>query len=61
MGDLLVILNPEGNVLAMIDLDDKLFRQPEGISFDENGMMYISNEGKETRATILAFKMSTGQ
>jgi uncharacterized protein YjiK len=61
VGDLLVILNPEGNVLAMIDLDDKLFRQPEGISFDENGMMYISNEGKETRATILAFKMSTGQ
>lgn len=61
VGDLLMVLNPEGRVLAMVDLADKLFRQPEGICFDDTGVLYISNEGKDNRATIVSFKMRNRQ
>jgi uncharacterized protein YjiK len=57
VGDLLIVLNPDGQIIAMVDLEDKLFNQPEGICFDENGTLYISNEGEEKRATILEFIM----
>lgn len=57
VGDLLLVLNPKGVILAMIDLDDKLFKQAEGICFNENGTLYISNEGGESKATILKFDM----
>lgn len=55
VGDLLMVLNPSGEILLMVDLDDILFKQPEGICFDKNGTLYISNEGGEGRATILKF------
>lgn len=58
VGDLLVILNPDGHIIALVDLADKLFNQPEGICFDENGTLYISNEGEEKKATILEFIMN---
>ena len=57
VGDLLIVLNPSGEILAMVDLSDKLFNQPEGICFKGDGTMYISNEGGEKKATILEFKM----
>ncbi len=56
VGDLLIVLNPDGKILAMIDLADKLFRQPEGICFTPDGTLYISNEGDGKKATILEFK-----
>jgi len=55
VGDLLMVLNREGQTLAMVDLDDQLFNQPEGICFDEKGNLYISNEGGEGKATLLEF------
>ncbi|MCD4696907.1 MAG: SdiA-regulated domain-containing protein [Bacteroidales bacterium] len=57
VGDLLLVLNREGQTLAMVDLDDKLFNQPEGICFDKIGTLYIANEGGEGRATMLKFEM----
>jgi len=57
VGDLLIVMNPKGEFLAMIDLDDVLFKQPEGICFDDAGTLYISNEGGEGRATILKFNL----
>ncbi len=55
VGKLLVVLNPTGKLLAIVKLKRKLFRQPEGICFAPDGRMFISNEGKGSRANIYEF------
>jgi hypothetical protein len=56
VGDLLMVISPEGYLLAAADLPDDVFKQAEGISFDKDADMFISNEGGEGRANILKFK-----
>jgi len=56
VGDLLIVLHPQGEMLAMVDLDDTLFNQPEGIFFGPRAELYISNEAGERKATILKFE-----
>jgi uncharacterized protein YjiK len=51
-----VVLSPDGELLAAVPIPDRLFRQPEGMAFTENGDLYIANEGGEGRATLLRFK-----
>lgn len=55
VGKLLVIADTEGRIEQVFRLDEKLFNQPEGITFAPNGDLYISNEGGEGVATILKF------
>ena len=55
VGKLLLVLNAEGDVLAIVKLKRKMFRQPEGICFSPDGTMYISNEGKGRAANIYRF------
>ena len=57
VGDLLMVLSPEGEVLTLVDLNDRLFNQPEGICFDEAGNLYISNEAKEHKPSIHQFEI----
>ncbi len=57
VGKLLIILNQSGKVLNVIELDPKLYRQPEGICFSPTGDMYISNEGKGGKGYILKFEI----
>jgi uncharacterized protein YjiK len=52
----LLILDPEGVPKALHVLDPKLFPQPEGLTFDNSGSLYISNEGKP--ATIHRVKLN---
>lgn len=40
----LLILNPDGSPKILHKLNPKYFQQPEGLSFDSEGRMYISNE-----------------
>ncbi|MFO7744093.1 MAG: SdiA-regulated domain-containing protein [Psychroflexus sp.] len=40
----LLILNPNGSFKNMYKLNPENFQQPEGLSFDSKGRMYISNE-----------------
>ena len=55
---LLVVLTPEGKVLDIIKLGKERHRQPEGICFDTDGTMYISNEAKDgLPAQLFVFKM----
>ena len=57
VGKLLIILNREGKVLDVKELDPKIFRQPEGICFSPTGDMYISNEGQGGKGYILKFEV----
>jgi uncharacterized protein YjiK len=51
----LVITGLDGKPEGVYELGKKLFPQPEGITFKSNGDMYISNEGRAEKATILRF------
>lgn len=54
---LLVIASPDWQIKAVYDLDASTFNQPEGIAFDKDLNLYISNEGDEiTNGNILKFK-----
>ncbi len=52
---LLFIINENGLVENVLKLDPKLFKQPEGITFQKNGDMFIANEGQTKNSTLLRF------
>jgi len=52
----LVVLDEEFTIKESFPLDPSLFNQPEGLAFDSNGDMYISNEGGAGTADILLFR-----
>ena len=55
-GKTIIVLNSEGEIKQMEKLNKKIHRQPEGIAFDKDGTMYISNEGKkEKKGKIYVF------
>ncbi|NRR90274.1 SdiA-regulated domain-containing protein [Winogradskyella undariae] len=43
----LVILNSKGEILKVLPLDERKFTQAEGITFSEDGRLFISNEFKK--------------
>lgn len=55
IGKLLIVLNKQGEIIEINELDRRLFNQPEGISFSEKGDLYISNEGINEGGNILKF------
>lgn len=59
IGKSLIIVNRLGDILRVVDLDTKVFNQPEGICFSENGDLFISNEGINGGGNILRFKLTT--
>lgn len=52
----LIVFDDKWKVRGMYALDPILFKQPEGLAFDAQGDMYISNEGGEGRANVLLFR-----
>ena len=46
VGKLLVILDKKGNLKYFEKLNADIFKQPEGICFEQDGTLYISSEGK---------------
>ncbi len=56
-GNLLMVFNRSGDMLAMVKLRSKYFPQAEGICFSPNGILYISNEGDNGDGTILKFEL----
>jgi hypothetical protein len=55
VGKQLLICSPDGKPEKIYKLNPAQFPQPEGISFANNGDMFISNEGLDGKATILKF------
>jgi uncharacterized protein YjiK len=53
--NLLVITDLDGRVESVFRLAPKKFPQPEGLTFNKSGDMYISNEGVTGKATIHSF------
>jgi uncharacterized protein YjiK len=54
-GKSLAIFNPQGEMLALVRLNPKIHKQPEGICFSPKGTLYISNENKEGKGLIMEF------
>ncbi len=52
---MLIVLNPEGQISLMASLDKHKHIQPEGICFDQDGTLYISNEGQNGLAKIYKY------
>ena len=61
VGKKLVVINRLGQVLEMVTLDYKHFSQPEGIYFDANSNLFISNERKKSKANILKFNINNSK
>jgi uncharacterized protein YjiK len=55
VGKLLIVVSPDGTVLAVERLKPKQFRQPEGIAFSPEGHLFISNEAKGKNPTLYTF------
>ncbi|HRG37150.1 MAG TPA: hypothetical protein PK289_01350 [Bacteroidia bacterium] len=53
---LLFIIDKNGKVEFVEQLNPLIFLQPEGIAFFKNGDMLISNEGQKKNSTLLRFK-----
>jgi hypothetical protein len=57
LGHLMVVINKKGKIEQAFGISPTLFPQPEGITFADNGDMYISNEvSTEPNATLLRFR-----
>lgn len=54
-GNLLLVLNEDGTFYEVLPLNPRIFKQPEGICFAEDGTMYISSEGRESNGYLLRF------
>jgi len=55
VGRSLVICNDDGKLVNVIFLNPDIHSQPEGITFDPSGKMYISNEGRSLIAKIYTY------
>lgn len=53
-----IVLNSEGELQNLQPLDPKTFPQPEGMTFTDDGRLFISNEAKNGKATILEIGIS---
>lgn len=52
-GKTLFVLNRDGSIAHIEKLDKSIHQQPEGLCFDTNGNLYLSNEGKKGRKAVV--------
>ncbi len=54
--EVLIELDPNGNLVNAIKFNDKIHKQPEGITFLSDGSLVISDEGKDHKGKITIIK-----
>lgn len=54
-GKMLLVTNNKGELIHLEKLDKSIHQQPEGLTFDREGNLYISNEGKDKNGIIYTF------
>lgn len=53
VGNFIIVLNQDAQVLHIEKLKKKVHAQPEGIAFSPSAALYISNEGKKDKAASI--------
>lgn len=53
LNNIIAVLNPQGVIKQVLELNGKEFLQPEGLAFTSDGRLFISNEGKGKQANII--------
>ncbi len=53
---LVVVLGADSKVLEATRLQQSLFVQPEGMSFDDKGNLFLSSEGHKGAGLLLVFE-----
>jgi DNA-binding beta-propeller fold protein YncE len=57
-GKMILVLSPDGKILHIEKLQKPIHPQPEGLCFEKDGTMWISNEAKKAApARVYQFKM----
>lgn len=56
VGKMMMIINQAGDIVYIQKLKKKIHPQPEGLVFDEDGTMYISNEAKKGQARLVVYQ-----
>jgi len=56
--EVIIELEPDGTLINAKKFDDKVHKQPEGITFLNDGSLVISDEGKDKKAKITIIKQS---
>jgi uncharacterized protein YjiK len=59
VGKILIVINRESEIKHIELLKEKVFRQPEGIAFNEDGDLFVSSEGKSKKGIVVTFKRNT--
>jgi len=57
----LLILSEDSKTFKTISLPKEYFHQPEGITFSKQGDLYISNEKRNKKPTLLRFEMKVSK
>lgn len=52
VGNIMVVLDREGGLKHIEILREKIFKQPEGICFDQSGNLYLSSEGRGGKGVV---------
>ena len=53
VGKTIVAMTYTGNIKFAFHLDPQIFKQPEGIAFSNDGSLFISDEGKNSKANLI--------
>lgn len=61
VGKMLLVLSPAGQIMHIEKLSKKVHPQPEGLCFDNEGNLYVSNEGKGDDGLIYRFNYKPGR
>ena len=58
VGKMLIVLSPTGKIIHIEKFNKKIHLQPEGICFDRDGTLWISNEAKKAKPLLVRFSMN---